>query len=216
MLIDLFVKEYKAEMKSYVPFKALMFFCCLSVAVCIASIGIKFNFLSFDENAAANWWVWVAVISGVIAFILVIVIYLLTRNTEISQTNLKHKRKEIKTFLKKRGLEGMNVEQMQELIKCIEDRANELQFFNPMYSKIKGLFAVCIIPIAGYTVNSIAQGLDTYKLVVGSLWLIFLLTVLFVVVHAVLKLVEEVLNKQMRQYYAIASDLRIYCALKSR
>ena len=150
-----------------------------------------------------------------ITFILVIIIiYLLTRNTDTLQTKFSDRKGGIETFLNDHGLGGMNVEQMQELIKCIEDRANELQFFNPMYFNIKGLFTVCIIPIAGYTVNSIAQGLDTYKLVCGSLWLIFLLAVLFVMVHAILKLAEEVLNKQMRQYYAIASDLRVYCALK--
>lgn len=221
MLIDLFIKEYKAKMKKAkmkndVPFRVLLLLCSLSVAVFIASIGVHFDFLSFDENAAANLWVWVAGISGAVTIILMIIAILLVHKTGTPQTDLKDKIEEIEKFLEDHELEGMDAEQMQKLIKCIEDQANKLKFFNPMYSKIKGLFAVCIIPIVGYTVNSIAQGLDTYKLVLGSLWLIFLLAVLFVMVHAILKLAEEVLNKQMRQYYAIASDLRVYCALKSR
>lgn len=226
MYIDLLVKEYTADIASSQEypayFRILTFVCCFSVAVCVTFIGFWADFLHL------NWSVTVmaviAIGSGILAVALMVAIGIIIKtkkieeNTEISKEEeaVKDRKEKIEKFLKRHKLECMDAEQMQELIKCIEERENELQFFKPMYSKIKGLFVAYIIPIGIYTVTSISQGLDTSKLVLGSIWLIFILAVLFVVVYFIVKLAKEIWDKPMRRYRVMAQDLRVYCALNGK
>lgn len=216
--IDLLVKEYTGNVNSsrYYPvrFWVLTFFLVLCVTTCAAFVGFGADFLGVNWSASINFWG--AVISGVIIIILVIPIYWMVRKTKTPQTDIEARREKIEKFLKRHELEGMDIEQMQELIKCIEDRADELQLFKPIYSKIKGLFVVYIVPIGAYTVRAIAQGLDMYKLVLGSIWCIFFLAAIFAVGYVLVKLIQEIFDKPMQQYHVMAQDLRVYCALNGK
>lgn len=130
-------------------------------------------------------------------------------------TNIGKREGVLQTFFQNHNLDTKDNAEIQELIDCIEARAKELEYVQPLSTKFKAFLSSYIIPIAIYVISTIAAGLEPSDLIVGGISLIVVLFVWFVAMSAINKALDEIFNRPTKQYHEMAQDIKLYSILRS-
>ena len=130
-------------------------------------------------------------------------------------TDIQAREEKLQTFFQNHNLDLKNDAKIQELIDCIETRANKLERGKSLFIKFEKFFSSYIIPIAISVISIIAKGLESADLIVGGISLIVTLFVWFVAMSAINKVWDEIFNRPTKQYHEMAQDIKLYNILRS-
>lgn len=132
--------------------------------------------------------------------------------TETPKTDVDTREEKLKKFFDDHELNTKN--RVQALVKQLEVRANESQHFQPLSMKWRGFFSVCVLPVAVKVISIITPQLNTFNLILCGIGLIETLFFGLVVISAISRIFELMLNKHMRQCHEMAQDIKLYCILR--
>lgn len=130
-------------------------------------------------------------------------------------TNIGKREEVLQTFFQDHNLDTKDNAEIQELIDCIETRANKLERGKSLFIKFEKFFSAYIMPIAISMISIIVKELGSADLIVGGIGLIVTLFVWYVAISAIGKVLDEIFNKPTRQYHEMAQDIKLYNILRS-